>query len=98
MADLDIICKELNKKYKSDYIHSGYSDFAFERIPFSSPKMNFMTYGGVPRGYIVEFSGGENGGKTTTADLVIGLFAPLNGTILIDDCNMLDYLGHGEEK
>lgn len=64
---LEMICKELNKKYKSDFIHSGYSDFAFERIPFSSPKLNFMTHGGVPLGYIIEFSGGENGGKTTTA-------------------------------
>ncbi len=65
--DLELLCKELNKKYKSDYIHTGYSDFVFDRIPFSSPKMNFMTYGGVPRGYVIEFSGGENGGKTTTA-------------------------------
>ena len=68
MADtLELLCKELNKKYKTDFIHAGKSDFIFERIPFSSPKMNFMTYGGVPRGYIIEFSGGENGGKTTTA-------------------------------
>lgn len=34
--------------------------------------MNFMTYGGVPRGCIVEFSGSENGGKTTTALDVCG--------------------------
>lgn len=64
---LELLCKELNKKYKSDFIHKGYADFVYDRIPFSSPKMNFMTYGGIPRGYIVEFSGGENGGKTTTA-------------------------------
>ena len=69
---LEIICKELNQKYKSDYIHYGYSDFSFDRIPFSSPKLNFMTYGGIPRGYVVEFSGGENGGKTTTALDVCG--------------------------
>lgn len=65
--DLELVCKELNKKYKSEFIHSGYGEFIFERIPFSSPKMNYMTYGGVPRGFIVEFSGGEGGGKTTTA-------------------------------
>ena len=69
---LEALCKELNKKYKSEFIHSGYSDFEFERIPFSSPKLNYMTYGGIPRGYIVEFSGGENGGKTTTALDVCG--------------------------
>ena len=40
---LEIICKELNQKYKSDYIHYGYSDFSFDRIPFSSAKLNFMT-------------------------------------------------------
>jgi recombination protein RecA len=33
----------------------------------SSPLFNYITYGGVPRGRIIEFAGEENGGKTTTA-------------------------------
>lgn len=66
-SSLELLCKELNKKYKSEFIHKGVSQYSFDRIPFSSPKLNFMTYGGIPRGYIIEFSGTENGGKTTTA-------------------------------
>lgn len=37
------------------------------KIPFSSPLVNWATYGGVPRGRIVEFHGEPGGGKTTTA-------------------------------
>lgn len=37
------------------------------KIPFSSPLLNWATYGGVPRGRIVEFHGEESGGKSTTA-------------------------------
>lgn len=41
------------------------------RIPFSSSRMNYSSYGGMPRGRIVEFFGAEGSGKTTTAlDLV----------------------------
>ena len=37
------------------------------KIPFSSPFLNWLTYGGIPRGRIVEFHGEEQGGKSTTA-------------------------------
>lgn len=37
------------------------------KIPFSAPMLNWMTYGGVPRGRIVEFFGEEGGGKSSTA-------------------------------
>lgn len=37
------------------------------KIPFSSPLLNWLTYGGIPRGRIVEFHGEEGGGKSTTA-------------------------------
>ena len=38
-----------------------------DKIPFSSPTANYMTYGGVPVGKVTEFFGGEGGGKTTSA-------------------------------
>ncbi len=59
----------LNKKAKEwgcpDMMDSV-KDF-IPKIPFSSPLVNWATYGGVPRGRIVEFHGEEGGGKTTTA-------------------------------
>ena len=38
-----------------------------DKIPFSSPMMNYATYGGIPRKRITEFFGEEGGGKTSTA-------------------------------
>lgn len=40
---------------------------ANKKIPFSSPMMNYATYGGIPRNRITEFHGAESGGKSSTA-------------------------------
>ena len=37
------------------------------KIPMSSPLLNWMLYGGVPRGRIIEFFGEPGGGKSTSA-------------------------------
>lgn len=37
------------------------------KIPFSSPLLNWATYGGIPRGRIIEFLGEEGSGKSTTS-------------------------------
>ena len=37
------------------------------KIPFSSPLLNYSTYGGIPRGQITEFFGNPGGGKTSTS-------------------------------
>ncbi len=37
------------------------------KIPFSSPQLNYATYGGIPRSAITEFFGDPGGGKTSTA-------------------------------
>ena len=67
MSKLDILVKQINKQYKEDIASRGIPERHFEKIPFSSPLANYMTYGGIPRGRIVEFAGEENSGKTTTA-------------------------------
>ena len=64
---LDTVISEVNKKYKSKILNEGVVFTATPRIPFSSPRLNYMTYGGLPVGRLVEFSGEEGGGKTTTA-------------------------------
>lgn len=68
MSNLDNIIKDINKKFKYDIINrGGVTDYTAVRIPFSSPRLNYMTYGGIPVGTLVEFSGEEGSGKTTTA-------------------------------
>lgn len=67
MSKLDILVKQINRQYKEDIASRGIPVRHFAKIPFSSPLANYMTYGGIPRGRIIEFAGEENGGKTTTA-------------------------------
>lgn len=67
MSKLDIIIKEINKKHKETIISKGIIKKESEKIPFSSPRANYMFYGGIPRGRLIEFAGEEQGGKTTTA-------------------------------
>jgi recombination protein RecA len=56
-----------NKKAKSEICTSGSTIHNCTRIPFSSPRANYVLYGGIPRGRIIEFAGDEGSGKTTTA-------------------------------
>lgn len=67
MGKLDVLIKDFNKQYKEEIAARGIARIQVARIPFSSPRANFMLYGGLPRGRIVEFAGEENGGKTTSA-------------------------------
>ncbi len=73
MSKIDDIIKELNKSYKEEIIIKGKClERKGKKIPFSSPRLNYMLYGGIPRGRIIEFAGEEGGGKTTTAlDIVV---------------------------
>lgn len=64
---LDEIVKEINKRNKEEIITKGLGEFHYQRIPFTSPRMNYCTFGGLPIGKITEFYGEEHGGKTTTA-------------------------------
>ena len=67
MSNLTEVIKEINKEYKQDLIVTGAVSYNLERIPFSSPRANYMTHGGIPLGRVIELFGEENGGKTTTA-------------------------------
>ena len=67
MGKLDTLIKDFNKQYKEDIVARGIAKKHTKKIPFSSPRANYMLYGGIPRGRIIEFAGEENGGKTTTA-------------------------------
>lgn len=71
MSELDNLLKDINKQYKDNIAFNGLERKDFVRIPFSSPRMNYITYGGIARNTITELSGEESSGKTTTAlDLI----------------------------
>lgn len=62
---------DIIKRKKKDWNCSGLMDSATaersEKLPFSSPLLNYCTYGGIPRNQITEFFGDPGGGKSTTA-------------------------------
>ena len=69
MSKLDSLIKQINKDYKEEIAFNG-NDAAlmkYELVPFSSPRINYMMYGGLPMGRMIEFAGAERSGKTTTA-------------------------------
>lgn len=67
MGKLDVLIKDFNREYKEELVTRGIPSNRAAKIPFSSPRANYMLYGGIPRGRIIEFAGEEGGGKTTTA-------------------------------
>ena len=64
---LDALMKDANKKAKEEIVSLGLNSYNYSRIPFTSPEMNYCTFGGIPVGKITEFFGEEHGGKTTSA-------------------------------
>lgn len=78
MSKLDAIVNKINKDAGSNIITDGIVYEELPRIPFSSPRLNYMTHGGLPRGYMSEFFGDENGGKTTTALDIVANFQKIS--------------------
>ena len=67
MPGIDELVAQMNKKYKTNIIRKASELKAIEFIPFTSPKMNYLTRGGIPVGRMIEFVGLPQSGKTTTA-------------------------------
>lgn len=72
MADsLAQVLKKISKEYGSNIAKIGADDLTVDGIlSLGSPLVDYCLYGGIPEGRIVEFSGAEGSGKTTTAFLV----------------------------
>ena len=90
---LDEIMKNINKDVKENVFTKGMPEFEYKKIPFTSPKMNYITYGGLPLGRLVEFYGEEGGGKTTTSLDTIANFQniyPDRKVVYVDAENTLD--------
>lgn len=90
---IDEVMKDFNKKFKEDLVHMGVATYDYERIPFTSPRLNYMTYGGIPMGKLIEFFGEEHGGKTTTALDIVANYQTLEDSrkvLYVDAENTLD--------
>lgn len=93
MSKVEELMKEMNKKYKDVILTKGLAKYDYERIPFTSPRLNYMTFGGIPIGKLVEFYGENHGGKTTTALDVIANYQQMpnaKGVLYADVENTLD--------
>ena len=73
MADksLESVLKDITKKYGSNVAKFGADDLTVDGIlSLGSPMIDYCLYGGIPEGRIIEFSGAEGSGKTSTSFLV----------------------------
>lgn len=71
MSGVDQIFQQWNRKAKYEIAKSGVAWQKVSRIPFSSPRLQYLTYGGIGSNSLAEFSGPEGAGKTCAAlDLV----------------------------
>lgn len=93
MSTLDEVMKDFNKKFKEELVHTGVAKYDYDRIPFTSPRLNYMTFGGLPEGKLIEFFGEEHGGKTTTALDIVANYQnkyPDRRVMYLDAENTLD--------
>ena len=72
MADsLKTVLKNISKKYGENVAKFGADSLEVDGIlSLGSPMIDYVLYGGIPEGRIVEFSGAEGSGKTSTSFLV----------------------------
>ena len=65
------ILKDVNKKYNDTVLTVGVEDLTgYGTLSLGSPGFDFCLYNSFPERRIIEFTGGEGAGKTTTAYLV----------------------------
>lgn len=93
MPGIDELVASMNKKYKTNIVRKASDLKSIEFIPYTSPKMNYLTRGGVPVGRMVEFVGLPQSGKTTTALDVLANYQKLNPdrySVYMDAENAMD--------
>jgi len=80
MSDsLNDVLKKISKKYGDGVAKFGADDLAVDGIlSLGSPMIDYCLYGGVPEGRIIELSGAEGSGKTTTSFLILHLIVKKN--------------------
>lgn len=96
---LDDIKNAINKKFKAELVQTGNTFPHIDRVPFSSPRLNYLTRGGIPWPGATELSGPEGSGKTTLlGDLIknaqsMGLLCAVTDTENKIDLDYWKWLG-----
>ena len=67
MSNYAEIIQKCEKEWSCPELMESVNSTGGKKIPFSSPSLNYITYGGVPRGALTELYGNPGGGKSTTA-------------------------------
>lgn len=67
MSQYSDILKKCEKAWDCPELMTSVNSVGGRKIPFSSPSLNWATYGGVPRAALSEFYGNPGAGKSTTA-------------------------------
>lgn len=67
MSMFEDIINRKKKEWQCDSLMDAAKIDKDGKIPFSSPLVNFATYGGIPRNRITEFCGEPGSGKSTTS-------------------------------
>ena len=73
MAELTLkgVLKDISKKYGDNVAKFGADHLEVDGIlSLGSPMLDYCLYGGIPEGRIIELSGAEGSGKTTTAFMI----------------------------
>lgn len=74
MSRLDEAIKNINKKCKANVVTTDVNgEWEYDnKIPFTSPCLNWSLYGGLPLGILLQIGGCEGGGKSTLAASICG--------------------------
>ena len=65
---LEEVLKKIQKQFGDSVVKFGVSDLSLDGVlSLGAPSLDYCVYGGIPEGRIVEYSGAEGSGKTTTA-------------------------------
>lgn len=68
---LNEVLKSVERAYGAESVQEGVELKDIDRLPLPARALNKVLYGGLPYGRLIEFSGAEHSGKTTTALLTI---------------------------
>ncbi len=67
MGEYADIIKKCEKEWACPELMESVNKIGGKKIPFSSPAMNYITYGGIPRAALTVFHGYPGAGKSSTA-------------------------------
>lgn len=68
---LEDVLKKIKKDYGDSVVKVGVDDLGADGIlSLGSPSFDYCVYGGIPEGRVVELSGAEGSGKTTSAFMI----------------------------